>query len=56
MMNIYLAVVPYQAQSSQKPWNFLSDENDKGVSCYVNEVSFAPSAKNGGGLSGEPGM
>lgn len=25
---------------SRNPWNFPSDENDKGVFCYVNEVSW----------------
>ena len=23
-------------------WHFLSDESDKGVFCYINEVTFGP--------------
>ena len=26
--------------SPYNPWNFLSEESDKGVFCYINEVTF----------------
>ena len=31
----------FLAHSSHKPGNFLSSKEDKGVTCYVKEVTFA---------------
>ena len=40
--NVYLVFVSFLAQSSSNLCNFVSDENNKGVFCYVNEVTFGP--------------
>lgn len=49
--------VPFLAQSSPNPWNFLSNESKRHVFCYVNEVGLEPTPtpmKDGGWLPGEP--
>ena len=37
---LYLFFIPFLAQSSSNPWNFLSEESHKGFFCYVNKVTF----------------
>lgn len=33
-------ISPFVAQSSEKLWNFISEENDNDVFCYVNTETF----------------
>lgn len=47
--NIYLVFVPTSGTELLNAWNFLSDECDKGIFSYVNEVTFGDT-KEGGGL------
>ena len=52
MTKIYFSYVfhlhpQFLAYTSQNPWNFLSVDSDKCVSCYVNEVTFGPHLKMG---------
>ena len=37
---IYLACSYFLTHSSQSPWNFLNVESNKGIFCYVNDVTF----------------
>ena len=39
----------FLAHSSENPWNFLSDESNKGVLCYVNKMIFVTHLRMGAG-------
>ena len=53
-MYVCLVFIPTPAQSPSNPPNFLSDESDEGVICYVNEVTFGKAVKDEGWLPEEP--
>ena len=44
-----LVFVPFFGTELPKPWNFLSDESNKGVFCYMGEVTFGPPIGRGAG-------
>lgn len=48
-------LLPFLAQNTPNPWNFLSSESDKGVCCYAND-DFWNFSKDGGWLPVEPSM
>lgn len=50
--NIYLVFVPISSTELLKPWGFLEDENDQGISCYVNEMTFGMHLRMGAGYQG----
>ena len=52
--SINLVFIMFLAQSSSNPGNFLSDRSNKGVFCYVNEVTFGPHWKMGAGCQEKP--
>lgn len=49
VISIYLVFVPCLRLSFKKPGNFLSDENNKGVFCLVNEVTSGQHLRVGPG-------
>lgn len=51
----YLFGLPFLAQSTPTPWDFLSSESDEGVCCYVND-DFWNSSKDAGWLPVGPIM
>lgn len=48
----YMLFDLFIAQSSSNSWNFLRGENDKSVSCYVNEVILEKQPLDGAGFQG----
>ena len=53
---LYIFDLPplFLSQSSQSPWNFLSVESDKGIFCFINEVTFGKHLRMRAGLSQSP--
>ena len=54
MTKVYFSYVSYLhpqflAHSSPDPWNFLSVDSDKCVSCYIDEVPFWTPSKDEAG-------
>lgn len=49
-----LSFVPFLVPSSQNPWNFLTDENDNSIFCYMNEVTFGLHLRMAGCQENQP--
>lgn len=52
--NVHLVFKPLWLRAPKNVWNFLNDEQDKGVFCYVNKVTIGKHLMKAGGQENKP--